>query len=52
MKKPKFQVIGYCPGCKEPIWYDWDNDTGRSDCSCYRHTHWREILEKVQEEKE
>jgi hypothetical protein len=50
--KRKFQLIGYCPGCKEEIYYDWDNVTCVSYCSCSFHTNCDQLLKKNQEERD
>ena len=50
MNKTNFQVIGYCPGCKESVWYNWHDKLGVSDCYCYLHTTYKQIL-KVKEEQ-
>jgi hypothetical protein len=55
MKDPKqssWQLIGYCPWCKEEIWYDWKDQVGASGCICPLHSTARSILKKREEEED
>jgi hypothetical protein len=49
-RQSQWQLLGYCPGCKEEIYYNWESDTCNSSCSCDRHTTCRELLKKREEE--
>lgn len=49
MKKSLAQLLGYCPGCKEELYYNWDDDICVSGCTCDRHTTCRELLKKREE---
>jgi hypothetical protein len=52
LKQSNWQLIGYCPGCKEEIWYNWRDQTGDSGCICERHSTARSILKRREEEDE
>lgn len=50
--KRNWKLVGYCEDCKEPVYYDWDNDEGSSFCGCDRRTTARMLLKKQKEEEE
>lgn len=49
--RPQWQLLGYCPGCKEEIYYNWESDTCNSGCSCDRHTTCKQLLKQRKEEE-
>lgn len=50
-KQSQWQLLGYCPGCKEEIYYNWESDTCNSGCSCDRHTTCKQLLKQRKEEE-
>lgn len=51
-QKSRWQLLGYCPGCKNELYYNWYEDLCESACSCDRHTNCRQLLQKREEEEE
>ena len=51
-KKQSFKLLGYCPRCKEALWYDWDEDFCSSDCVCNPQTRCKDLIAQRREEEE
>lgn len=51
-KDEQFRLLGYCPRCKEALWYDWDEDFCSSDCVCNPQTRCKDLIAQRREEEE